>query len=169
MKKKELVHVGTFGQPQGLKGDIKINILTSSFEAFKTLKTFFIKDEESILVFKKLRKVGKNIIGSIEQCNDRDSALLLKGKYILALRESFPQIKENEYYIIDLIGSKILDKKNNYLGVVKDIKNFGAGDLIEFHCLDKKNYYIPMNDDNLVNIDIFKKIIIVNPIDGILD
>ena len=133
------------------------------------LKTFFIKDEESILVFKKLRKVGKNIIGSIEQYNDRDSALLLKGKYILALRESFPQIKENEYYIIDLIGSKILDKKNNYLDIVKDIKNFGAGDLIEFHCLDKKNYYIPMNDDNLVNIDIFKKIIIVNPIDGILD
>ena len=44
MKKKELVHVGTFGQPQGLKGDIKINIFTSSFESFKMLKNFFIQE-----------------------------------------------------------------------------------------------------------------------------
>jgi ribosomal 30S subunit maturation factor RimM len=43
------------------------------------------------------------------------------------------------------------------------------GDLIEIISDNKKNFYIPMNKDNLVKIDSEKKIIIVNPLKGILD
>jgi 16S rRNA processing protein RimM len=169
MKKKQLVHVGTFGQPQGLKGDIKINIFTSSFESFKKLKNYFIEDKKSILVFKKIRQVGNKIIGSVEKCEDRDAALLFKGKYILALRESFPGTRHNEYYIVDLIGCEVFDLKNNILGEIKNIQNFGAGDLMEIKNHNKKNFFIPMNNENLINVDLEKKIIIVNPIKGILE
>jgi 16S rRNA processing protein RimM len=169
MKEKNLVHIGTFGQPQGLKGDIKINILTSSLESFKALKKYFIEDRESVLVFKELRKVGKKIIGSLEKCKDRDAAFLFKGKHILTLRENFPQIKNDKFYVIDLIECEVVDIKNNFLGRVKDISNFGAGDLIEIKDIDKKSFFIPMNDENLVKVDIVKKIIIVNPMKGLLD
>jgi len=57
----------------------------------------------------------------------------------------------------------------NFLGKIKDIKNFGAGDLFEIKNSEKNNFYIPMNDDNVVKIDIKKKQIIVNPITGLLD
>ena len=169
MKEKKLVHVGTFGQPQGLKGEIKINIFTSSLESFKLLKKYFIEDEKSVLIFKRIHLIGKKVIGSIEICNDRNTALLYKGKHILALRENFPQTKDSEYYIVDLIGCEILDIKNNFLGIVNDIPNYGAGNLIEFKNEKKKIFYIPMNNENLINIDLIKKIIIVNPIKGILD
>ena len=32
-----------------------------------------------------------------------------------------------------------------------------------------KNIYIPMNDDNLVNIDLQNMMIVVDPISGLLD
>ncbi|MDC0195228.1 PRC-barrel domain-containing protein, partial [Alphaproteobacteria bacterium] len=67
------------------------------------------------------------------------------------------------------IGCKVLNKKNHFLGLVEDIKNFGAGDLLDIHNDGKKNFYIPMDDDNLVNVDLLTKIIIVDPIDGLLD
>ena len=169
MRQKELVHVGTFGQPQGLKGEIKINIYTSSFESFKILKNFFIEGEQSVLVFSKIKKVGKKIIGSFENCKDRDTALSFKGKHILTLRENFPKTGNNEFYIVDLINCQVVDIKNNILGKVVNIQNFGAGDLIEIISDNKKNFYIPMNKDNLVKIDSEKKIIIVNPLKGILD
>ena len=169
MKEKLLVHVGTFGHPQGLKGEIKINIFTSSFESFKMLKNFFIQDEKTDFIFKELKQVGKKIIGSIEECNNRDDATLFKGKKILALRTNFPRTKDEEYYVVDLIGCKVLNKQNHFLGVVEDIKNFGAGDLLDIRNEGKKNFYIPMDDDNLVNVDLLKKIIIVDPINGLLD
>ena len=34
---------------------------------------------------------------------------------------------------------------------------------------DNKNFFIPMNNDNLVNIDLKKMIIVVDPILGLLD
>ena len=169
MDKKGLVHVGTFGQPQGLKGDIKINIFTLSLESFQMLKSFFMEDELSSLIFTSLRKIGKKNIGSIEGCKDRNAALKFKGKHIFAFRKNFPKTNNNEYYVLDLIGCKVINMKKESLGNIIDIKNFGAGNLMEIKNNSKKTFYIPMNKDNLINVDINKKKILVNPIKGLLE
>ena len=169
MKKNDLIHVGTFGQPQGLKGDIKINILTSSLESFKILKNYFMQDSKTILHFTALRKIGKKNVASLEGCEDRNAALDYKGKYIFSLKENFSKISEDEYYVIDLIGCDVFNIEKKSLGIVIDIKNFGAGDLIEVTSVSKKIFYIPMNDDNLVSVNILEKKIIVNPMKGLLD
>ena len=41
MKDLDFIHVGTFSSPVGLKGEIRVNFLTSSFEFFKNLKEYF--------------------------------------------------------------------------------------------------------------------------------
>tara|TARA_Y100001970_G_scaffold244788_1_gene311287 strand:- start:4510 stop:5019 length:510 start_codon:yes stop_codon:yes gene_type:complete len=169
MKKKELIHVGTFGQPQGLRGLIRINILTLSFDSFKNLKNYFFKENKSNLKFKSLKKIGKNFIASLEGCDDRNNALKYKGKKIFSLRENFPKTKNNEYYVIDIIGCDVFNAKKIFLGKVIDIKNFGAGDLLELIFSNKKKFYIPMNKDNVIDIDVHKKKIIADPILGILD
>ena len=169
MKKNNLIHVGTFGQPQGLKGDIKINILTSSLESFKILKNYFMQDSKTVLHFTALRKIGKKNVASLEGCEDRNAALDYKGKYIFSLKENFSKISEDEYYVIDLIGCDVFNIEKKSLGIVIDIKNFGAGDLIEVTSESKKIFFIPMNDDNLVSVNILEKKIIVNPMKGLLD
>jgi len=113
MKKKELVHVGTFGQPQGLKGEIKINIFTSSFDSFKKLDEYLVEDGTSNFIIKSLRKVGKRYVCSLDECKDRDEALTFKGKKIFTFRYNFPKISTDEYYIVDLIGCKVIDLEKN--------------------------------------------------------
>ena len=71
--------------------------------------------------------------------------------------------------MVDLIGCEVINMKKESLGKVIDIKNFGAGDLMEIIRNGKKTFYIPMNQDNLTNIDIDNKKILVNPIKGLLD
>ena len=169
MTNKDLIHVATFGQPQGLKGEIKIIIFTSSFESFKILNKFFIENENLPFNFKSLKKNGKKIIAKLDNCIDRNEALKLKGKNIFVLRENLPKVNNNEYYIIDLLKCKVVNLNNIYLGDVIDIKNFGAGDLIEVKNAKEKSYYIPMNNENLLKVDLNKEIIVVNPISGILN
>ena len=149
--------------------EVKINILTSSFDSFKKLKNYYFENDKSSLVIKSFKKIGKNYSVFLEGCNDREKALFFKGKKIFALRKNFPKIKEDEYYVIDLIDCDVFNINKNFLGKIIDIKNFGAGDLLELVSSDKKSFYIPINEENIVSIDIKKKKIIANPILGLLE
>jgi len=166
---KKIVHIGTFGKPQGLKGEITIVMLISSFESFKKLQQYFKEDGETQWCFVKFRYVGNKLIAMLEDCQDRDVAQTLKGKKIYSLRKNFPKTKNNEYYVIDLIGCEVKNIEHQNLGTVVNIQNFGASDLMEVKNNFQKSFFIPMDDDNIVNLDVRKKMIIVNPILGVLD
>jgi len=169
LENKNLVHIGTFGQPQGLKGEIKITMLTTSFESFKSLKVYFADNGETQWHFKNLKYTGNKLIALLEDCKNRTEAFALKGKKIFSLRENFSQTKDNQYYIVDLIGCVVQHQNNKKIGIVTSIDNFGAGDLIEIKNELEKTFYIPMNSENVININIEKKIIIMQPLEGLLN
>ena len=52
---------------------------------------------------------------------------------------------------------------------VTDLKNFGAGDLLEIYDEKEKNFFIPMDKNNIVSVDIVNKIIITDPLLGLID
>ena len=63
---------------------------------------------------------------------------------------------------------KIENEDGSFIGEVINVENFGAGNLLEV--MHKgKNFYKPLNDDNIVLVDINKKMIIAKPIKGIID
>ena len=59
--------------------------------------------------------------------------------------------------------------EHKFIGKIVDIKNYGAGDLIEVINSNKKTFYIPMNNENIVKINIDKKKVIINPIIGLIE
>ena len=168
MKKNKLIHVGTFGQPNGLKGEIKIHILTSSLESFKNLNKYFIGEKLSKVNFKSFRFVGKKIIVSVDDYINRNEVKKLSGKKIFSLREYFPKIKNNEYYVNDLLECEVYNLEKKFLGTVINVENFGAGDLLEIKNNNKK-FLIPINKENIKEINIIKNFIKIDPIPGVLE
>ena len=169
MNKKNIVHIGNFGQPKGLKGEIRIIMFISSFESFKMLQQYLKEDGETEWDFIKLRYVGNKLIAMLKHCQNRDAALTLKGKKIYSLQKNFPKTKNNEYYVIDLIGCEVKNIENKNLGIVVDIQNFGASDLMEVENNYQKKFYIPMDNVNIVSVDIQEQKIIANPMLGLLE
>ena len=55
------------------------------------------------------------------------------------------------------------------LGHINRIDNFGAGDLISVKPLKGKDFYVPMDEDNVISINLKKHIIVINPMKGILE
>ena len=168
LNKFDFIHIGTFGSPVGVKGEIRVNFLTSSFNFFKNLDNYLDENFSNLYVFKNMRLTNNKLIVQPMNCFNRNDAYKLKGKKIFSKSSNFPKTKKNQYYYKDLVGCSVtlLDGKN--IGNVISVNNFGAGDLIEIK-INKKNIYIPMNKDNLVSIDINSKKIIVNPISGIMN
>ena len=141
MDKIKLIHVGTFGSPIGLKGEIKINMLTTSFEFFKKLNYYVNEDSSTEWIFNKMRFQNKKLIAHPVICKNFNDSKKLVGTKIFTLQKYFPRIKKNEYYAKDLIDCDVfyLNKKNK-IGIVTGLNNFGAGDLLEI---------IPKLTDNL--------------------
>ena len=168
MSKSNLVHVGTFGSPIGLKGEIKVKMLTSSFEFFKMLKVYLNEDASETWNFIKMRILNNKLIVHPQDCNNRDDAEKFRGIKIFSQSSNFPKINKGEYYFKDLIGCSIFMINGKKIGNVMSVKNFGASDLLETK-INNKTFYIPMNKDNLVSVDMDKKKIIINLLKGIID
>ena len=168
MNKSNLVHVGTFGSPIGLKGEIKVTILTSSFESFKMLKVYLNEDASEKWNFIKMRTQSKKLIVHPLDCNNRDDAEKFRGKKIFSQLSNFPKTNKGKYYARNLIGCSVIMINGDKIGNVVSVENFGASDLLEIK-IKNKTFYIPMNKENLVFVDLDKKKITVNPMKGIID
>jgi 16S rRNA processing protein RimM len=110
----------------------------------------------------------KKCVAKLLHCKSRSEAEDLKNQKIYTSKENFPSTKDNEYYVSDLVDCKIRHNNGNDLGKVTDVNNFGAGDLLEI-AYNNKKIYIPMNKENIVSVDIENKVIVVDPIKGIID
>jgi 16S rRNA processing protein RimM len=167
LNKLKFVHVGTFGTTIGLKGEIKINLLTSNIDVFKSLDCYFNFDQSIEWKFDSIVMRQNKCIALPSHCNNINDAEELKNQKIFSFKENFPSVNPNEYLVSDLIGCDIIHKNGNSLGNVISVDNFGAGDLLET-IYNNKKIYIPL-DDNVLSVDLEKKIILVDPIKGIID
>ena len=171
MKKKQLFHIGTFDKPVGLKGEIKIIMHNFEFNKFisKSLSAYLVDEADVFWNFQYLKINNNKLTGKLEKCNSINCAEKLNGKKIFIDINHLPKNKKNQFYIFDLINCEVKTSKNILLGSIIDIDNFGAGDLIRIKKDNNKSFYIPMNEDNVVKVDLKKKLVIVNPVKGILN
>ena len=144
-------------------------MLTSSFEAFKSYKPYLKEDGKNIWSFSYIKQQKGKIIGKIVNYKSRSEVEKIKGNKIYTNKKNLPKTKKNEFYISDMINLKVKNLNHKILGKVININNFGAGDLINVENSKGESFFIPMDKENVVNIDLKKKCIIVNPIKGILD
>ena len=75
----------------------------------------------------------------------------------------------NEYYYEDLKGLQIKIYGGIQKGIVKDVFNFGSGDVLEVSLDDREaTIYIPFDRDNVRRIDLSNGEILLTPIKGLL-
>ena len=168
MNQSKFIHVGTFGPPVGMKGEIKLIFLTTDFKFFQNLNEYFDETFLNLYFFKNMRLNNDKLIVHPSDCSSRDDAEKLKGKKIFSKFTNFPNLKQHEYYIKDLIGCSVDLENGENIGEVVGVDNFGSCDLIDVR-KNYKNIYIPMNDENIVSIKISSKKIVANPIKGIIN
>ena len=168
MSNKDIILVGQFGSPLGLKGEIKVNMMTTSFEVFKNLKNYYNFDGSVAWNFKNILFKNNKCVVQVEKYFSREDVLELKGQKIFSNKKFFPKTKDNEFYINELIDCMIFLKDNTSIGKVLSVQNFGAGDLLEVK-YNTKLTLIPFDKTNILSVNINKKEIIADPIPGILD
>ena len=93
MKNKQLIHVGTFGKPVGLKGEIKIIMHNFEFNTFKSLSQYFVNEVSMFWNFQYLKMNNNKLVGKLKKCNSIECVEKLKGKKIFIDKNYLPKNK----------------------------------------------------------------------------
>jgi 16S rRNA processing protein RimM len=79
------------------------------------------------------RRQGKGILAKLDGCGDRDQARSLIGLDIATRRANLPSIGDGEYYWSDLIGLRVVAADGAPLGIVHQMLDTGANDVMVIH------------------------------------
>ena len=102
------------------------------------------------------------------EIDTRDDAEKLSSLFLEISRKDLPKLKDGEFYLNDLIEFNIYDKSRNKYGVVINIFQFPANNVLVV-LYNNKEQLIPIIDDVVLDIKHNKKEIIINPIPGLFN
>ena len=111
-------------KPQGIKGELKVELFTYDVDFVKKQKSFKIDGIEysvkSIRIQQKYAYIQTNEILS------RNDAELFRNKIISVKKPAQSQEPEDEYYISDLENCCVVDENDKIVGFVESVEKYGA-------------------------------------------
>jgi len=123
----KMLCVGEIVNTHGVKGEIKVIPLVDDVDDLYDYSYYFVDGKkvemESIRFHKNFALI------KLKEINDIDTAKRLQGKFLELPREDLKPLPEGRYYICDLVGLKVVDKKLGVLGVINEVFNTGSNDV----------------------------------------
>ncbi len=128
---KEVI-LGKVGAVYGIKGWLKIHSFTDDQEAILDYFPWSLKlgNKQRSVEITDWRKHNNSLIVQVAGIEDRDVAQTLVGSEIVVTEEALPDLPEGEFYWRDLIGMAVVTSQGYNLGVVSDIMETGANDVL---------------------------------------
>lgn len=137
----ERVCVGEILKPQGIKGEVKIKLYDKGFQLLD-LKNFVIDNE--MYIVEESRKNGEFLYIKFKGVCTVNDAENLRGKVVcLTEQNAKDRLKENEYYIEQLLGFSVL-VENKIIGKLEDVQNFGSADVYYLTAENGKEIMFPL-------------------------
>lgn len=127
-----MVVMGRIVAPYGVFGWLKVVPDTEAFDGLFDYDTWWLGkgDDWREMVVETAKVHNDVLVVKLVGIDDRDAALACKGKQIAIPRAQLPEAEENEYYWSDLIGLRVKNKQDVDFGLIVDVFETGANDVI---------------------------------------
>jgi len=170
---EDLYQVGAITQTHGIKGEVKVFPLTDDISRFKNMKNLLLDagKEGYINLEVENARPQKNLVilkfKGIDNINDIEK---YKGHGLYVTKENRVELKEDEYFIADLIGVSVyLDSdEDSVFGEITDVLQTGANDVYEITLLDGRSVLVPAIKDCVKSVDMENNKMIIHLLDGLL-
>ena len=128
----------------GVTGEVRLKLFGEGLASLKPHARF----NDGALTVTNMRDDGKGgAIARFAEIADRNGAEALRGTALTVPRHALPPLGEGEYYHADLMGLPAVSCRDEPLGTVVAIENYGAGDVIEIERPDGKRFMVPLRPE----------------------
>jgi 16S rRNA processing protein RimM len=126
------IQVAVVGGAFGVRGEVRITTYTEDPQAIARYRDLLRQDGSPALTVLSARPAKAGVVARVKDVTTPEQADALRGLKLYVPREALPVTEdEDEFYLADLIGLAVETPAGEVLGTVRDVHNFGAGDLLE--------------------------------------
>ncbi|TXD96176.1 ribosome maturation factor RimM [Psychrobacter frigidicola] len=161
-----LMKIGQLKKPYGIKGWLWVFSDTDEHAAIFDIQPWWMKTATGIrpLTVKAWREQGTGLVAQFEQVPDRNVAETMNGVTIWVAQNILSETAEDEYYWSDLVGMRVMNEQNEYLGDITEMFETGAHDLMRVaansNSLDAEERLIPWHKQTVIEVDVANKTVI---------
>lgn len=167
---EQMLRVGVITSTHGVRGEVKVFPTTDDTKRFKTLKKVILDGREPLELSIEQVKFFKNMVilkfKGYDNINDVET---WRQRDLLITRDQAVELKEDEYFITDLIGLTVVNEEEAVLGRVKDVLETGANDVYVVELTGGKELLLPAIKDCILNVDLEGGRMKVHVLDGLMD
>lgn len=166
----DLVLVGRFGRPHGIKGELRLQSFTQDPLAIADYGPLSSADGRKAFTLEWVRPQGEMLVVRVKGIASREAAEALTNLELYVPRARLPLADgEDEFLAADLVGCVVVDMAGVTLGTVTDVANYGAGDLLDIKCPDGRAVLMPFTKAFTPQLDLKARRIIADPPGGLFD
>jgi 16S rRNA processing protein RimM len=164
--------VGRIGRPQGIKGEVTVEVRTDDpddrFATGRVLQTD--PEERGPLTVEASRMQGKYLVVRFAGPTDRNDAEALRDTVLRISTADLPPLaEEDEYYDTQLIGLTALLPDGVELGTVSDVLHLPGGDVLVIARPHGTEALVPFVKFIVPTVDLAAGTLLVEPPEGLLE
>lgn len=152
---EQYFQVGVIASTHGIRGEVKVFPTTNDAGRFQDLKHVILNTgkERIPLEVQGIKPAKKFVIVKFKGIDDINDIEKYKGAQLLVRREDAVELKDDEYYIADLLGMEVLTDGGER-GTLKNVIETGANEVyvVEFETLGE--VLIPAIHDCILDVDV---------------
>jgi 16S rRNA processing protein RimM len=164
------VTIGKISRVRGLKGEMVVVPLTDDPQRFLKLEKVRITKDEVCRQFpvEKAREFKDKVLLKLKEVDSPEQARELVGGYIEIEEDQLVRLPQGSYFVFDIVGLEVVTTRGERIGTVKEVISLPANDLYLVEG-EEKLYNIPAVKEVVKGIDLEKKKMIIEPMEGLFD
>jgi 16S rRNA processing protein RimM len=168
-----LLAIGRVARAHGLKGELRVEPFFDQSDALAEIEELWLSRDANAPVdatkhaVEFARPVPKAYLVKLEGVSDRNASEALRGATVWVERGALPETDDSEYYLVDLIGAKVVGPEGD-VGVVVAIATHPSVDAIVIELPDGKRVEQPLVDDWVARVSVAEKLIELSSLEAMM-
>ena len=158
--------VGRVKAAWGLKGDVKIDLLSDVPDRFEPGNMVHVNNKPTRV--QRSRLVRGGMLLKLDIVNGRNQAELLLGKEITISPEQVSPPPEGSYYHFQVLGLDVFSQEGEKLGKVHEIVETGANDVYVVSLEGRRDILIPALENVILDVDLERGSMVVRLPEGLV-
>jgi 16S rRNA processing protein RimM len=168
---QELVAIARIVKPRGLKGELVADVLTDFPERFDGLEkvTAILPTGERLdLKIENSWFQKDRIVLKFEGYDSIETAETLRNAEICVPESDAVELEDGEFFDWELIDCRVETTDGKNVGKVREVMRTGGTEILVV-ANEEKEFLVPFAQTICVEVDVEKKLILIDPPEGLLD
>lgn len=168
---EDLLQVGVITTTHGIRGEVKVFPTTDDKNRFKDLKEVYLDTgkDRMLLEVEGCKFFKQFVILKFKGIDNINDIEMYKRCPLLVTRENAVPLEEDEYFVTDLIGLRVLTETGVEIGTLTDVISTGANDVYAVKLADGGEVLLPAIKDCILDVDMEAGEMIVQIMKGLMD